>query len=272
MGSCAGKKLPRADTTHHPITRKPNPSAPSTADIPEISPTELSDLRKCYEANGQRMHHKVKDCYSAALAGKAVHTSEINMKFVNLGEDGIAQLTKVLPAYGGLKSLKLWKTKLGVEGAKLVGAALPRLPLLEILSLEDNDIKADGAAHIAKGLVHVLLLQELYMHINNISLPGITALSAAISPQSHLRILTVDENQITPTGLHILLTAISNSSQVIHTLGLGFNMLGDEGAREVLRTLKEMPELRKVTLTGNSVSAEVESELKQGISSVYIVI
>lgn len=272
MGSCAGKKLSRADNTHHPITRKSNPSVPFTADIPEISPTELSDLRKCYEAEGQRMHHKVKDCYNTALTGKTARTAEINMKFVNLGENGIAHLAKVLPAFGGLKSLRLWKTKLGVEGAKLVGTVLPRLPLLEILSLEDNDIKAEGTAHIAKGLMHVLFIKELYMHINNIGLPGITALSTAISPQSHLRVLTVDENQITPAGLHILLAALSNSSQVIHTLGLGFNMLGDEGAREVLRALKEMSELKKVTLAGNSVSAKVESELKQGVSAVYIVI
>ena len=271
MGSCAGKKHPHSTSLPHPINQKPNRSASSTSDLPEMSPTLLADLRKCSEEEGHRMHHKIKDCYDLAVAGKASHTVEVNMKFVNLGDEGAAYLAKVLPAYGGLKSLRLWKTKLGVGGAKLIGAVLPCVPQLEVLSVEDNDIKAEGTVCIAAGLMQVPLLKELYMHVNKMGLQGITALSKALSAKSHLRILTLDENQITLPGLHILLPALANSMQRITTLGLGFNMLGDEGARDVQRAMKEMPELRKVTLTGNSVSAEVEGELKQMVSAVYIV-
>lgn len=271
MGSCAGKKHPRPGPDAHPISHKPNPSASSTSDLPEMSSTELAALRKCSEEEGHRMHHKIKNCYDLVLTGKAVHTTEVNMKFVNLGDEGAAYLAKALPAYRGLKSLRLWKTKLGVGGAKWVGAVLPRLSQLEVLSLEDNDIKAEGTAYVATGLEQVPLLRELYMHVNKMGLQGVTALSTALSTKSHLQILTLDENQITLSGLHLLLAALVRSLPVLTTLGLGFNLLGDEGAKTMQTALKNMPELRKVTLTGNSVSREVESELKQAASTVYIV-
>ena len=266
MGSCAGKKSIQVSTSRPAVLRK---AATSDQAGQSKSPAqELAELRKIYEEEGQYMNRKVKACYEVAFAGEAPHTPEINMKFINLGETGTMHLVKVLPAFTGLKSLRLWKTKLGIEGAKLLGAVLPRLPQLEVLSLEDNDIKTEGASYVALSLPSLPLIKELYLHVNKMGHEGVTALSPALSPKANLKILTIDENQIGVKGLKTLLSALEKTMPILALLGLAFNLLGDEGARELLGALKKMPEMKKLTLTGNNISENMENELREAAPSI----
>lgn len=262
MGSCAGKKSVQVDTSRPVIVGK------STQSFSKSPEQEMIELRKMYEEEGQYMNRKVKACFEVAFAGEAPHTAEINMKFINLGETGALHLVKVLPAFTGLKSLRLWKTKLGIEGAKLLGAVLPRLAQLEVLSLEDNEIKAEGANYIARALPSVPLVKELYLHVNKMGQEGVTALSAAFAIKANLRILTMDENQIAKPGLQILLTSLTKTMPIITLLGLAFNQLGDDGAMELINALNKMPELKKLTLSGNNLSSNAEKQLKLAAPSI----
>ena len=214
------------------------------------------------------MNRKVKNCFELVFSGEAGQTLDINMKFLNLGESGALHLSKVLPFFVSLKSLRLWKTKLGIEGAKLLGGVLPRLPQLTILSLEDNEIKAEGTSYIANALVGLTQLSELYLHVNKMGQEGVTALSPALKTKSSLHILTMDENQIGKGGLLILLSSLENTLQNLTLLGLAFNQLHDEGAQQLIEVLKSLPKLKKMTLSGNNITPAMERQLASAAPAI----
>jgi len=267
MGSCAGKKSQSSSAPLRTTVKNPD-SQSINASSPPLS--KFSDLRDFYTREGSHMNRKVKTCFDQVFAGESSQICEINLKFINLGEAGMAQLAVVLPAFKGLKSLRLWKTKLGVLGAKRLATALPKLPLIEVLSLEDNDIRVEGMASISLGVPHIPLLKELYLHVNRLGLEGVSALSAALTSKSNLEALTLDENQVTNEGLAVLLKALTSSMPVLAHLGLGFNMLTDAGAGEVLKVLDDMPELKKLTLSGNEISAKMENRLAKAAPKLHI--
>jgi Leucine-rich repeat (LRR) protein len=258
MGSvCASKKSVML------ITAK-SPSEIRTKDPAQ----ELAELKQLFEEESAVMNRRVKSCFEQVFSDEASQVSEINMKFLNLGETGALHLAKVLPFFTALKSLRLWKTKLGIEGAKLLGAVLPRLPQLSILSLEDNEMKAEGASYIANNLGSLTDLRELYLHVNKMGQEGVRALSSALAAKSTLRILTIDENQIGRTGLVTLLGALEKSLHELTLLGLAFNQLGDEGAQELLLVFKRMTGLKKMTLSGNNITPAMESQLVSAAPTV----
>jgi Ran GTPase-activating protein (RanGAP) involved in mRNA processing and transport len=263
MGSCASKKNQRPAATHQTV-KKPD-SQPSA-----LPPSDLSLLKDTYTREGNHMNRKVKSCFEQVFAGESPQITEINLKFINLGEAGMTQMARVLPAYSGLKSLRLWKTKLGIEGAKRLGAVLPALPQLLILSIEDNDIRAEGVTYIAQGLPYVPLLKELYLHINKLGPEGVSVLGSAIAPKTNLEVLTIDENQITDQGLLVLLKALAGSMEVLTTLGLGFNMLSDVGAGQIRKVLDDFSELKKLTLSGNQITAKSEAQLTKAAPKLHI--
>lgn len=247
MGACTGKKAPKSSI---------QPEFPS-----EPHEEAKADLQKLLDEEGQFMNRKVKGYYEIALAGNAATTLEVNMKFLNLGGTGAMHLTKVMPYYTGLKSLRLWKTKLGIEGAKILSSALSHLPDLEILSLEDNELKTEGTSYIAQALSSLPLLKELYLHVNKMGQEGVVALSRPLASLSNLQILTLDENQIGKSGLVVLLAALSKGWDRLTLLGLAFNQLGDDGARELMGCLPKMVKLKKLTLSGNNLTPGLERDL-----------
>lgn len=259
-GICVGRKGVQTVNTR-PAFPVPAPKNPTQQQQQE-------GLKQLFEEESTVMNRRVKVCFEQVFSGEAPKVTEINMKFLNLGEAGALHLSKVLPFFTGLQSLRLWKTKLGIEGAKLLGGVLPSIPQLTILSLEDNEIKAEGASYIAAGLRSVSELQELYLHVNKMGHEGVTALSSVLAVKSTVCILTIDENQIGRTGLLTLLSSLRKTINALTLLGLAFNQLGDEGARELLSALKDMTHLRKMTLSGNNISPSVERELASAAPTV----
>lgn len=228
----------------------------------------MPELKRFYEEESQFMNRKVKGCFDIALAGKATATTEVNMKFIKLGEDGALHLTKVLPYYPNLRSLRLWKTKLGIEGAKLLGGVLLKLPQLEVLSLEDNELRTEGVSYIAQGMQALPKLSELYLHVNKMGHEGIVALRKPLEDKTNLKALTVDENLIGKPGLMDLLAALSKSMSTLILLGLSFNQLGDDGVRELLPYLPHMHSLKRLTVSGNNASPHLEQELSAAAPTV----
>ena len=247
MGACSGKK--GSKHTVQPATQ------------PDQQGEDAADLQKMFEEEGKYMNRKVKGYLDIARAGNAATTFEVNMKFINLGDSGALHLAKLLPYFTGLRSLRLWKIKLGVEGAKLLGVALPKLTQLQVLSLEDNELKTEGTCYIAQALPALHVLTELYLHVNKMGLEGVVALSKPLANKQNLQVLTLDENQIGKAGLMVLLTTLSNTLGGLTLLGLAFNQLGDEGAREILDRLPRMSKLKKLTLSGNNVTPGLERSL-----------
>lgn len=221
----------------------------------------ISELQRFYEEESQYMNRKVKGYFEEVLAGNAPTTTEVNIKFINLGEEGSMHLIKVLPYFSNLKSLRLWKTKLGIEGAKLLSGVLGKLSQLEILSLEDNELKTEGTSYIAQALVSLPLISELYLHVNKMGYEGVVALKESFIYKTNLKVLTMDENYILKPGLVDLLASLCKTLNKLTLLGLSFNQLGDEGVRELLRYLPEMPNLKKLTLSGNNLTPALEREL-----------
>lgn len=261
MGGCAGKKS--SQMSSQPTIRA-NFAGGKHRSVSE----ELAELRKFYEEEGNYMSRKVKACYEVVFAGDAQQTPDINMKFINLGESGALHLAKVLPCFTNLRQLRLWKTKLGAEGAKMLSGVLPRLPQLKVLSLEDNEIKSEGASYIAQVLPDLPELNELYLHVNKMGQEGVVAFSGPFAKRDNLQILTMDENKIGKPGLLVLLTSLTRCYPSLTLLGLAFNQLGDDGARELLSILSKLQVLKKMTLTGNDLTPGMEEELTAAAPAV----
>lgn len=135
------------------------------------------------------------------------------------------------------------------EGAEALAGALERNTHLTRLSLNGCDITDKGAKAIAEGLAKNRGLNRLSLYSNRIGDEGAERLAAALRSNTTLQGLTLDYNHISETGAHAIADAIR--VHPLKSLGLGGNMLGDEGAVVVAEAGGN---LRSLTLFKNDIS------------------
>ena len=264
MGACAGKKTPKPSITPTVSTEtggmdtEPNPFAKSDRE-------DVAVLRKQLEVSEGRMNRRVKSCYQCVIDKESDQVTELNLKFVNLGPEGMLQLSSVLPFYSNLTSLRLWKTRFGKEGAGYLGRALLRIPNLRLLSIEDNDVGPAGLGRLAEGLRSLVGLEELYIHLNRLGPDGGVVLSSVVGTYRKLKSLTVDENSLEDHAAEALIRNLLKSAKSLKLIGLSFNKLNDAAGNCLLKHIREFTELKRVALNGNNISEMVrDSFLSDG--------
>ena len=259
MGSCFSK--PKITPASHPTLATDSAKVDSEGNVTIHDIEHISDLRRAYDTSESRMHRRVKDCYACIFANKFEAITDLNLKFVNLGPEGMLQLSVVLPFFPKLASLRLWKTRFGSEGSGYLGRALHHMPNIRLLSLEDNDIGPGGLHKLAGSLRSLSALEELFIHLNRLGPEGGAVLGSIVSSLRNLKSITVDENNIEDEAAADLVRGLGRSSQSLRFVGLSFNKLTDASVGVLQKAVKEFRGLKRVTLNGNTVSNEMREKL-----------
>ncbi|XP_033022384.1 MHC class II transactivator [Lacerta agilis] len=89
-----------------------------------------------------------------------------------IGDEGVASLSIILPRLSYLEMLNLSGNKITDLGAEKLAKALPSLRSLKTLSLYNNDIGDAGAEHFARVLPETASLRVLDIHCNKITAAG----------------------------------------------------------------------------------------------------
>ncbi|KAJ7306016.1 hypothetical protein JRQ81_010382 [Phrynocephalus forsythii] len=104
-----------------------------------------------------------------------------------IGDEGVALLSKVLPHLPALETLNLSRNKVTDAGAETLAKGLPSLPLLKTLSLYNNNIGDAGAEHLAKILPQVASLRVLDIQCNKITAGGAQHFTESLQRCPHIQ-------------------------------------------------------------------------------------
>ncbi|XP_078237451.1 MHC class II transactivator isoform X6 [Pogona vitticeps] len=104
-----------------------------------------------------------------------------------IGDEGVALLSKVLPRLTLLETLNLSRNKITDVGAQTLAQALPLLSLLKVLSLYNNNIGDAGAEHLAKRLPRMSSLRVLDIQCNKITAGGAQHFTESIRRCPHIQ-------------------------------------------------------------------------------------
>eukprot|EP01094_Clydonella_sp_ATCC50884_P018643 TRINITY_DN3486_c0_g1_i1.p1 TRINITY_DN3486_c0_g1~~TRINITY_DN3486_c0_g1_i1.p1 ORF type:complete len:319 (-),score=33.01 TRINITY_DN3486_c0_g1_i1:154-1110(-) len=116
----------------------------------------------------------------------------VDIKFGNIGDEGVRLILDALPVNTSLKTLLLWRNKIGPEGARLLADALRVNTSLKELKLTGNSIGDEGARHLADALRVNVSLEKLSLCATDIGEEGARLLADALSVNVALKLLDLD--------------------------------------------------------------------------------
>ena len=159
-----------------------------------------------------------------------------------------------------LKHIKLVDNEVGVERLVDIIEALSEHPQLETLRLPSMNIGI-GSREYMMALVNLLShavteLQELNLCNNDIDDEGIHAFMGALA-NSRLSVLDLSTNSnISGRGWQSLAAMLERPNSNLEKLHLGFNNIGDEGARIFANALTNNCKLKILSLHHNGITAQ----------------
>lgn len=175
-------------------------------------------------------------------------------------------LARLLGRNNSFTEVDLAGNALACQGIQQIAQALKRNTSIASLNLRDNLIGADGASHLARALQGNSTLTELNLGNNRIQDDGVRALARALSHDTspgHLS--NPDLSSSLRSGSSWARNSACRSS--LHTLSVGHNQLGDEGAAHIAALLHDNQVLTRLDLRTNKIKAagarEIARALKQ---------
>lgn len=196
------------------------------------SDAALQKLRAFYEEEATHIHKKITPYYERVLDGSVSSLNSIVVKVAPLGAVGMEYLCRVLPFYGHVEELRLWKVGLDPEAIDRLAYYLPFLPNLKRLSLEDNSLNDQSVEHLGRACKSLNALQELWLACNNITGEG------GVTLASFLKLLPA-----------------------LEVLSLDFNHLEDQGCKALCTALCAVPRLKQLSLEANEVTGKSVEDL-----------
>ena len=163
----------------------------------------------------------------------------------------------------GLEELHVRDNDLG-EGTLEVAKALRNITSLKILVLEGDGIPKESFSQLALALKSNKHLEKLRLLSNNLQLSAIDILQS-LSTISELKSLNINDNQITEEAGETLASVVSHNKN-LEELYLSGNNLG-EGLLSVMKALRHIKSLKKLSLGNNDISKEVSGELACAIKA-----
>nr|XP_056722208.1 MHC class II transactivator [Euleptes europaea] len=133
------------------------------------------------------------------------------------GLRGFKKLVEILGAFPALRHLDLDSQKeneIGDEGAAALSDILPRLCSLETLNLSQNKITNRGAEKLAKALPYLPSLKTVSVYNNSIGDAGAENFADVLPELTSLRVLNVQCNKITAAGAHRLADSLRKCPHV----------------------------------------------------------
>ncbi|XP_077173318.1 MHC class II transactivator isoform X2 [Paroedura picta] len=171
-----------------------------------------------------RMQEKMSNSKVGPSSGDAHKISAIadlrHLEFAlgpTCGLKGFQKLVGVLGAFPALRHLDLDSQKeneIGDEGVAALSRVLPRLPALETLNLSQNKITNLGAEKLARALPSLPSLKTLSVYNNCIGDAGAESLAQVLPELTSLRVLNVQCNKITAAGAQRLTDSLRKCPHV----------------------------------------------------------
>ena len=242
------------------ISKKPS-NFPALPVSPHTPAESLEQLKQYFDAAKESMTPKLHPYFEKAISKTSRGETELVLKFVVLEGEQAEHLARVIPFYGSLHALRLWKTKLGAEGAKALAPALRTLKHLETLSLEDNLLGTEGVVYISEALCHSSKLRTLVLHVNKISSDGGNPLYLICKSNPKLQHMQLNENRLGIRGFTELIEGLLLCGSTLKVLEIAHNEIQAEGAEVLLGALPRLVALEKVVVSGNNVGEIMEMEL-----------
>jgi len=259
MGACGSKKRSKAVVQEHRLSSL-------FGEKPLLS---LPELEQYYSNVHILVLPKVRTLYQEVVSRRTEGVQELSLQFTPLGEVQAVPVARVIVFYPDLRTLRLWKTKLGAGGMRAIAEALPKLEMLESLGLEDNGLGDEGMISLAEGIRPLSRLKELFLQINTISDTGLRTLISGLRDKASITTLNFSENRLTVNSLSVLLEACGATLKL---LDLAQNSLGPEGAKLLSDWLPRLNRLEKLRIGGNGLGDEAERELMTVAGRVQVLL
>jgi len=190
---------------------------------------------------------------------------EIDLENRHLSLNAWEHFKVILSCFQNLKVLNLLGTKLNAEATKVVSPAFAYLHSLIELHLEINAI-GTGSHDLGLGLKHTKNLEVLVLYDNNIS--GIATLAESVYEMKNLVTLNLSMNPIGDSGAIELARNIRNHPSLndVHLFNCGIN---DPGGEELFQAFWTMRNLSRVLLGGNlGISDKKIRKMKKKLGGV----
>jgi len=219
-------------------------------DRPLARPTRESVLKRLYEALMRRSLTKID------LSQRGLRSSD-------------AKLVKMaLLQNAKLSCLKLGYNQLGDEGVAILSKGVAAHKMLTSLDLGFNHIGDEGVQALASALLQGSSLSTLYLAGNLFSHDGALALADAIRSKSCcLQKLHLTGNRLGPDGVSAITSAIMEEDDHggICELFLGGTSMGSGGCQSVARLLQHSSSLQVISLANCNMNDEDISVLAEAI-------
>lgn len=249
----AGRKRIQHETIDSSLPHNP----PLSMEI-SLSPAQTSAyqlLQTLYDEEKAFIPKKVEPYYRYVLNHTQTAVTEVVIKVANLELQGMQYLCKILPFYGGIGELKLWKVAIDAHCAAALACQLPYLSNLQKLSLEDDSLGDEAVQGLSSGLKELVVLRELSLPCNRISPAGCECLCNLLPSLTFLECLNLDYNELESKGCKQLCAQLM-TFHPLHTLSLEANSI-DVAAVEALAKLgQHNSPLQRVNLKGNRLEEE----------------
>ncbi|CAG5121351.1 unnamed protein product [Candidula unifasciata] len=204
----------------------------------------------------------------AAVMEANCHLVEIDLSDNAFGPNGVVGLVDLLKSKScySLKELKLNNNGLGITGGKMLAECLLEChkssvaagqPLsLRVFISGRNRLENDGATALSAAFKAIGTLEFLAMPQNGINHPGISALAEAIAVNKNLKHLNLNDNTFTAKGAEAIARALPKLEK-LEVINFGDCLIRTEGAKAIAKAIKNNhPHLQELILSGNEITKE----------------
>ncbi|XP_032086130.1 protein NLRC5 [Thamnophis elegans] len=201
-------------------------------------------------------HNKIDDAGMKAIAMALPGMK--NVKLINFSCNSITSAGGQWIVEGLIESERLEILKLSGNsiGNKTLGKLAPILPYkkhLKILHLSRCQLDSEGLGHLAGILAKCPQMEEINLSENNIGDKGVMSLMTPWPQSSQLRKIELKACHISDCASKTLIIGLSCCPS-LEEIGLSWNELGDETAKELAMVLPGMIRVKILDLDKNSIT------------------
>ena len=185
---------------------------------------------------------------------------DIELARNNLGDDSAEEICRLITYHKSIKRLYLDGCYIGNDGMDFIGQSLEKNRTLETLSLSGNQIGPLGAGRLAFYLRRNSTLIELRLDSNPLGPSGNQYIGDMLGSNVSISILNVSNTGMmrgsAHHGLHALMYSIRKNNRTLRTLSFRNNMITNDNATEIARTLQDNKGILSLDLSGNLLDSE----------------
>jgi len=180
---------------------------------------------------------------------------ELDFNECGISIEGVRAIADALKAGAKLRRLRIRKNDIGNKGAELLAKALFFQHELEELDLMFCDIGAEGVGAIAEAIKAGANFTKLNLSGNYFGSDGAELIAGALRSKNKIQQLDLNDCVIWFRGAKALATALATAvpASKLKQLNLASNIIGNEGAEVLAKSLEFGAELQELDLRFNRI-------------------